>query len=100
MPRTKKPAAEPKHTADASKPPLKQQKAGRGGVPAVARDAISATPEPVPKLPHERDQSADAQKSAPDEVIRRGHDDVARGVQDTSRAAESDRAYHKLRKPR
>ena len=98
MPRTKKQPAGAKHTADAGKPPLKQQKAGRGGVPSVARDAITATPEPVPKLPHERDQSTDDQRSPPDEVIRRGHHDIERGVQDTSRAAETDRAYHKLRK--
>ncbi|MDH6592528.1 hypothetical protein M2165_002417 [Variovorax sp. TBS-050B] len=56
----------------------------------------------APRLPHERDQSADSQEAQDgqhSQMGRKGHDDVERGVVDTSRGAETDRVYNdKLRR--
>lgn len=50
--------------------------------------------EPVPRLPHERDESADNQ-SSPDtpgtDVTRQGYEDVKRGLVDTDRGPEMDK---------
>lgn len=62
-----------------------------------------------PKLPHERDESTEDQKdgeratdsaaaSQGREKMRRAHDDVARGRQDTDRGPVTDATYHKVRK--
>ena len=48
-----------------------------------------------PALPHERDESVGMTDAAPNERVRQGQLDVQRGVQDTSRAPEADRAYQK-----
>jgi hypothetical protein len=56
----------------------------------------------APRLPHERDQSSDSQEpqdSQQAEVGRKGHDDVERGVVDTSRGAETDRVYNDKVRP-
>ena len=53
--------------------------------------------ESAPRLPHERDESSDSQQNqdgAPPEIGKRGHDDVERGVVDTSRGEETDRVYN------
>lgn len=60
--------------------------------------------ESAPKLPHERDESSDSQQnqdgSAPaTELGKRAHDDVERGVVDTSRGEETDRVYNDKVKP-
>ncbi len=56
--------------------------------------------EPAPRLPHEHDESADSQESAPHAVIQQAHDDVERGLVDTSRAETSDEVYNRnLRTP-
>ena len=55
------------------------------------------TPE-EPALPHERDQSVGMTDGVPSQRVRQGHRDLARGVQDTSRAPEADTAYDKLKK--
>ncbi len=51
-----------------------------------------------PELPHERDQSVGMTDGAPSQRMRQGHRDLARGVQDTSRGPEADKAYDKLKK--
>ena len=55
-----------------------------------------------PRLPHERDESSDSQETqggdAPD-IGKRAHDDVERGVVDTSRGAETDRVYNDKLRP-
>jgi hypothetical protein len=51
-----------------------------------------------PQMPHERDEGVGMTDGKPSERVRRGHDDLKRGVQDTSRAPEADRAYEKLKK--
>ena len=50
------------------------------------------------ELPHERDESVGMTGGAPSQRMRQGHRDLARGVQDTSRAPEADKAYDKLKK--
>lgn len=57
----------------------------------------------VPRMPHERDESADGQARAEPSnrrVGERAHGDAQRGVADTTRGAELDAAYEKLRKDR
>lgn len=48
-------------------------------------------------LPHERDQSIDMTADAPDAVIQQAQRDVKRGLQDTSKGPEMNRAYSKLK---
>ena len=58
-------------------------------------------PTPVPSepaLPHERDESASMTGGVPSEVVQQGARDLTRGLEDTSRAPEADRAYKKLKK--
>ena len=56
--------------------------------------------EPAPRLPHEHDESSDSQDSEPRDVIRQAHEDVQRGLEDTSRGATSDEVYNRhLRTP-
>lgn len=56
--------------------------------------------EPAPRLPHEHDESADSQSSPPHQVIQQAHDDVERGLVDTSRADATDEVYNRtLRSP-
>lgn len=52
--------------------------------------------EPVPRLPHEHDQSSDSQQTPdgrPTEVGRQAHEDVERGLVDTDRGLEANRVY-------
>ncbi|MEO7336861.1 MAG: hypothetical protein ABIV63_09795 [Caldimonas sp.] len=54
----------------------------------------------VHKGPHERDESSESQQGEPSELMRQAHDDIERGVTDTSRAEASDTTYAKeLRDP-
>lgn len=48
------------------------------------------------ELPHERDQAVDMTNAKPHPVIEQAGNDVARGLKDTSKGAELDRAYKKL----
>jgi len=54
---------------------------------------------PEPRLPHERDESADSQAPQPSgpqaDVARRAHDDLAEGQVDTGRKPAADAAYEK-----
>ena len=54
--------------------------------------------DPHPHMPHERDEGVGMTDGKPDPRIRKGQQDAQRGVQDTSRGAESNRAYEKLKK--
>jgi len=56
------------------------------------------TGEQRPRLPHERDEGVGMTAPRPDQRIKQGLDDLARGVQDTSRAPEADRAYRQTKK--
>jgi hypothetical protein len=50
------------------------------------------------ELPHERDQSVGMTNGKPSPVIKQARQDVLRGVKDTSKSVEMDRAYRKLSK--
>ena len=70
----------------------------RVGTPATPRDvAVEARLQ----LPNERDESVNndvAMTAAlPDPLMKQAAADVARGLQDTSKAAELNRAYKKLK---
>ncbi len=55
---------------------------------------------PVPRMPHERDESADSQTRKEPSNQRRAEKaqaDVERGLVDTSKGAELDRTYDRLR---
>jgi hypothetical protein len=64
----------------------------RGGEKLKENEASDA------KLPHERDQSVDMTGGTPSREVQQAHRDVSRGLQDTSRAQETDRAYKKLKR--
>ena len=48
-------------------------------------------------MPHERDQSSHMTDGVPNSKVRQAGEDVERGLQDTSKATEMDRTYHKQR---
>ncbi|AYQ30400.1 MULTISPECIES: hypothetical protein [unclassified Polaromonas] len=48
------------------------------------------------ELPHDRDQSVDMTNAKPNPVVEQAGKDVERGVKDTSKSVEMDRAYKKL----
>ena len=48
-----------------------------------------------PPLPHERDQSAHMTDGTPSRKVQQAAKDVARGLQDTSKSPEMDRAYQR-----
>ena len=78
---------------DAMNPPPPTQRA-RVGKPPTPRDAAV---EAQLKLPNERDESVDSAPDVPDPMIEQAAIDVARGLQDTSKGAELNRAYKKLK---
>ena len=49
------------------------------------------------KMPNERDESVTMTAAAPDPMIEQAAVDVARGLQDTSKGAELNQAYKKLK---
>ena len=78
---------------DAINPPPPTQRA-RVGKPPTPRDAAV---EAQLKLPNERDESVNSAPDVPDPMIEQAAIDVARGLQDTSKGAELNRAYKKLK---
>lgn len=57
------------------------------------------TQQTVPRMPHERDESANHQGSAEPtagQIGKIAHEDQVRGIADTSRSAETDATYHRL----
>ena len=60
----------------------------------------TSTPQKVPRLPHEHDQSSDSQargEASGKKVGEQAHKDVVRGLTDTSKGAEMDRAYRQVK---
>lgn len=49
-------------------------------------------------LPHERDQTVGMTDGVPSKTVQQAHRDVKRGLQDTSRAPEAEKAYEKQKK--
>ena len=80
-------------TPTPANPPPPAQRA-RVGKPPTPRDAAV---EANLKMPNERDESVDMTPDVPDPVIKQAALDVARGLQDTSKGAELNRAYKKLK---
>ena len=80
-----------------SNPPPPTQRA-RVDKQATPRDAAV---EAKLQMPNERDESVDGAATitadAPDPMIEQAAVDVARGLQDTSKGAELNRAYKKLK---
>ena len=74
-------------------PPPPAQRA-RVGKPPTPRDAAV---EATLQMPNERDESVAMTADEPDPVIEQAAVDVARGLQDTSKGAELNRAYSKLK---
>ena len=64
----------------------------------ISVDLTSAATSTSPAMPHERDEAAGMTGGVQSKRVQQGHVDVERGVQDTSRALESDTAYRKLKK--
>lgn len=58
---------------------------------------VSIGQEPVPRLPHERDESADSQVSELRAVIQQAAKDIQRGLVDTDRGEQVNRTYAKLK---
>ncbi|HEX6361484.1 MAG TPA: hypothetical protein VFZ93_00900 [Albitalea sp.] len=78
----------------AGEPPRAQRTTAHGGV----QGAIGAGDEPDAKLPHERDQSPGNAADAPRSEGKKAFEDAKRGIPDTTKGAETDATYHKLRK--
>jgi hypothetical protein len=72
----------------------------RAPLPAekAAVDLTSAAASSEPALPHERDESVGMTGGLPSGAVQQGARDLKRGLEDTSRAPEADRAYKKLKK--
>lgn len=107
-------ARQPSHSGAMPSPKPRPGKS-TGPVPASAGRGVPATP-PRPQrprteqqttpqdaavestlaLPHERDESVGMTPGTVDPVIRQAARDVQRGVKDTSKSPEMDRAYRKL----
>ena len=74
-------------------PPQSAQRARVGKQPTPRDVSIEAKLQ----MPNERDESVAMTADAPDPVIEQAAVDVARGLQDTSKGAELNRAYTKLK---
>lgn len=82
-------------TNDRKKSPRKPP-AGDAAVTRV--DLTTPAASTSPPMPHERDETAGMTDGQPNERIRQGHDDLERGVRDTTRSPEAGRAYDKQKK--
>lgn len=69
------------------------------GTPKPVRTNLTTPPDKnQADLPHERDETVGMTGGVPNETVRQGHRDLTRGIEDTSRSAETDAAYRKLKK--
>jgi hypothetical protein len=80
-------------TPQLANPPPATQHSQIGKQPTPHDAAVAATLQ----MPNERDESVAMTADAPDPVIEQAAVDVARGLQDTSKGAELNRAYTKLK---
>ena len=67
---------------------------GRAGRSPSKRLATKKSP---PKLPHERDESVNTTGRIASEPMKQAFSDLAKGLQDTDRAAEAGRTYKRLK---
>ena len=82
-------------TLTPANPPLPTQRAKVGKLPTPRGKAAEAQLQL--QMPNERDESVDMTADAPDPVIEQAAIDLARGLQDTSKGEELNRAYKKLK---
>jgi hypothetical protein len=81
------------------------ESSGRGArrdTPGEGRTEASKQKTPGPRLPHERDESADSQATVPApaaDVGAQAHEDLARGLEDTGRGPVMDEVYRRRVKP-
>ena len=68
-----------------------------GGTAPARTDLTSAPTDDQADLPHERDESVGMTGGISNPVIVQGHKDLERGLEDTSRSQETDKAYRKLK---
>ena len=83
---------------------MPRMKEERDATPPSRGDTETAQGEnqaPKARTPNERDESADSQSSESPDIRRMGdlaHDDAADGLKDTTKGAELDATYHRVRK--
>jgi hypothetical protein len=80
-------------TPTPANPPPPAKRARVGKLPTSHNAAVEATL----KMPNERDESVAMTLDEPDPVMEQAAVDVARGLKDTSKGAEMNRAYSKLK---
>lgn len=68
--------------------------------PADGRTVQRREGQPEPRLPHEHDESADQQGAQPSDLGKQARSDVQRGLKDTDRGPEMERAYEQQKTPR
>lgn len=83
-----------KRKSSSSVPPQPTARSASIGKPQTLQDTAV---EAKLKMPNERDESVDMTADEPDPVIEQAAVDVARGLQDTSKGVELNRAYTKLK---
>jgi hypothetical protein len=68
----------------------------------VPRSPISGGAEPAASskapLPNERDEASGSTGGAPSEIVKQGHRDLRKGLEDTDRGPVMDEAYRKQKK--
>jgi len=79
----------------ADKPPGQKPQGQTKPVQAGKTDV----PEPAPRLPHERDESADSQHGEARPEMQRALDDIKAGRTDTDRGPPLNEAYQKQKTP-
>jgi len=85
--------------------PSRRRQSAAKAVPARQGNTVplqgqTGTQERAPRMPHERDESADSQRSGEPSASRIGqmaHEDVERGVVDTDKGPVLDQVYDKVR---
>ena len=88
MPKSKQPPPSNENTAAST---------AKSASPAMGKGmpAKDASVEASLELPSDRDQSTDMTAAEPDPKIEQAAIDLARGLSDTSKGAETDKAYQK-----
>jgi hypothetical protein len=78
------------------KPSADHPKAAKN--PQADVDLSTSRPSSSPEMPHEHDQHVGSTGGTPSAAVQQGAKDLKRGLQDTSRAPEANRAYQKQKK--
>lgn len=72
----------------------------RTGKRRQGKISVTLNQTPVPRLPHELDESSDSVGSVPRKPIQQAAEDIRNGLKDTDRCAETDKTYKKLKSER